>query len=133
MLGDMDADRPRTAPGVVLAATTRLGFAVWFLARPEAVPKVLDIAPSAGTRALARTVAVRELVLGVGALSAWASARPTAPWLTAMAVADAVNGSATFIAGVTRVVPRRRALALAAFDLSGTAWELAIARRLTHR
>ena len=113
---------------VVLAGAARLGFAGWFLARPDALANTLGVAPSATTRTLARIVAVREVVLGVGALSSLSRGRAAFGWVSAMAAADAVNGAATLVAALAGVVPRRRAIGLAAFDLLGTAWEAAMAR-----
>lgn len=124
----------RKAPaGVLAAAASRLVFAGWFLARPRAISDVLGIPPSRTSRNLTRAVGVRELVLGAGTLVAVARRRRTAPWLTAMAVAEAVNGTATLAAATTGTVAWRRALGLAVFDYSGTVWELTTARRLNRR
>lgn len=116
-----------------LASVVRLGFAAWFVARPDAVATTLGVTPSPTRRALTRVLTLRELLLGAGCLSAVARRRPPAPWLAAMAVADVVNGSLTLVATVRDVVPRRRGFGLAVFDLSGTAWELALARRMHQR
>jgi len=111
-------------------AALRLAFAVWFAARPDAPARALGRGPSPRLRAVALVVAARELVLGVGTAAALARRRPVRGWVTAMAVADAVNGGATAVAGLRGAVPAARATGLAAFDLSGTASELWLARRL---
>ena len=111
-------------------ALLRLGFAAWFLARPDAPAGALGRPPSPGLRRVALAVAVRELVLGVGTAAALLRRRPTGGWVTAMAVADAVNGTTTAVAGLRGAVPARRAAGLAAFDLSGTVSELWLAQRL---
>jgi hypothetical protein len=126
----MSTEGSRLAAWVAGAAAVRLAFAAWFAARPDVPARALGRAPSPGLRRVAHVVAVRELVLGVGTAVALARRRSTRGWVTAMAVADAVNGSATAVAGVRGSVAPGRAAALAAFDLSGTASELLLARRL---
>jgi hypothetical protein len=125
-----DEDRRSDVLTVAAAAAVRLAFAAWFLASPDVPARALRRPPSAGLRRVARLVAVRELVLGVGTAAALARRRPTRGWVTAMAAADAVNGTATAVAGLRGAVPGRRAAGLAAFDLSGTVSELLLARRL---
>ncbi len=110
------------------AAVVRLGFAAWFAVRPDDPARVIGRPPSAGMRRVARAVMVREAVLGVGTLLAVRGGRSTRPWLRAMAVADAVNGTSTAVAGLRGVVPPRRAAALAAIDQSGTVSEALLAR-----
>ncbi len=114
------------------AAAVRLGFAVWFLARPDAPARALGRPPSPRLRKVALLVAVREAVLGVGTTVALLRGRPATGWVRAMAVADAVNGTSTAVAGLRGKVAPRRAAALAAFDLSGTVSEALLARRV-HR
>ena len=113
-------------------ALLRLGFAAWFLARPDAPAGALGRPPTPALRRVALAVAVRELVLGLGTAAALLRRRPTGGWVTAMAVADAVNGTTTAVAGLRGAVPPGRAAGLAAFDLSGTLSELWLAQRL-HR
>jgi len=112
------------------AAAVRLGFAVAFLADPDIPARALHRRRTPGMRRVARAVAVRELVLGTGTALALLRGRPAAGWVAAMAVADAVNGTATLLAGARGLVPVRRALAFGAFDLSGTVTELALLRTL---
>ena len=115
------------------AAAVRLGFAAWFFAQPDVPARALGREPTAGLRRVAYVVAVREVVLGVGTAVALVRHRPTWPWVAAMAAADAVNGTANAVAGVRGAASARRAAGLAAFDLSGTVSELALARRLRTR
>ena len=124
----MAACRPLTA-SVAATALLRLGFATWFAVRPDDPARALGRPPSPGLRAVARVIVAREVVLGVGTLTALATGRRTAPWLRAMALADAVNGSSVAIAGLVKAVPPGRAAGLAAFDGSGTVTELLLARR----
>lgn len=126
------ADRPDVL-AVAASAAARLAFAAWFLSRPDAVAHAWRRPPSPRLRRAARLVAVRELVLGVGAAAAVARQRPARGWVLAMAAADAVNGVVTAVAGLRGAVPARRAAGLAAFDLSGTVSELVLARRLAPR
>jgi hypothetical protein len=112
------------------AAAVRLAFAAWFVARPDAPAQALGRNPSSGLRRVAYVVAARELVLGLGTAAALARRRPARGWVAAMAAADAINGTTTAIAGLRGAVPAGRAAVLAAFDLSGTVSELALARRL---
>jgi hypothetical protein len=124
----MNGTSTRDRAVATAAAAVRLGFAAWFAVRPDDPARVLGRPPSAGMRRLARAVLVREVVLGGGTLLALRRGRPVRPWLQAMAVADAVNGTSTAVAGVRGAVAPRRAAALAAFDLSGTVSEAALAR-----
>jgi hypothetical protein len=118
---------------VAAAAVLRLAFAAWFVAQPDAPARALGRAPSRGLRQVALLVVVRELVLGLGTVVALLRGRPAAGWVTAMAAADAVNGTVTAVAGARGAVAPRRAAGLAAFDLSGTVSELLLARRVRDR
>ncbi|RJK94807.1 hypothetical protein [Vallicoccus soli] len=122
--------QPGDALAAPLAAAVRLGFAAWFLARPEVPARALGVPDRPALRRVAHVVAARELVLGTGTLAALAAGRRTDGWVRAMAVADAVNGSCVLAATLLGQVPGRRGLGLAAFDLSGTLSELWLARRL---
>lgn len=120
---------PLPAAPVAATALLRLGFAAWFALRPDDPARTLGRPPSAGLRTVARVIVARELVLGTGTLAALRTGRPTAPWLRAMAAADAVNGSSVALAGALGAVSPARAAGLAAFDASGTVTELVLARR----
>jgi hypothetical protein len=122
--------RPADRLAAPLAAAVRLGFAGWFLARPQAPARALGVPAGPALLGVARVVAARELVLGAGTLAALAAGRPTGGWVRAMAVADAVNGTCVLAATVLGRVPVRRGLGLAAFDLSGTLTEVWLARRV---
>ncbi len=124
----MNGTSTRDRAVATAAAAVRLGFAAWFAVRPDDPARVLGRPPTPRMRAVARVVAVREVALGLGTLLALRRGRPTRPWLRAMAVADAVNGTTTAVAGLRGAVEPRRAAALAAFDLSGTASEVVMAR-----
>lgn len=114
------------------AAVVRLAFAAWFVMRPDAPARVLGRPPSPRSRRVTLLVALREAILGVGTAVALLRGRPTAGWVMGMAVADAVNGTSTAVAGLRGRVAPRRAVALAAFDLSGTVSEVFLARGSHH-
>jgi hypothetical protein len=75
--------RGRAVVGLVLLVLPGLAARLWFG----------DNTP--GTRALLRMVGVRDLILGVGALTAVKESTQDAEWIGMGAVADAVDGFVT--------------------------------------
>ena len=72
-------------------ATARAGSGLAFLAAPRLALRVIGMRDDAEARFLAQAIAGRDLVLGLGALSALRNRQPTNAWFRAAAVADGID------------------------------------------
>lgn len=87
-------------------------------------PRLLPVAVGTGSRArapdwLVRMVAVREIVLGIGLLSAGRRRRDPRPWLLSSAAVDGAECVVVVDAIARRQLPGVPALGFAAADLGG--------------
>jgi hypothetical protein len=125
-------DRRRGAwLGVVGEGAARAGVGLAVLVRPESLPRALGVdAVSARRMAwVVRLFAARDAALGVGAVHAVLTRRPTGPWLVAQAFVDAVDAAALMVAVRARHVSPARGLAAGVVAATATVAGLVAARR----
>ena len=72
-------------------AAARAASGVAFLAAPQLALRMIGMRGDPEARFLAQAIAGRDLVLGVGALSALRNGQPTTVWFRAAAVADGID------------------------------------------
>lgn len=93
------------------------GVAAWLAPRPVGSALGLDMAGNPQAPYLARVLAVRDVVLALGAYGTSGEARRQ--WLLAGLVCDGADAAAGIAAGRSGYLPVRTSVALTAFALSG--------------
>lgn len=102
------------------------GIAAWLAPRPVGRVLGLDIAGNPQAPYLARVLAVRDLVLALGARGTDGEAQRQ--WLLAGLACDGADTIAAIAAGRRGYLPKRTSRYLAAFALSGVALGAAVLR-----
>lgn len=125
---------------VPLLGALRLGIAGWLVVRPRQVAAGVGVSPDQRHAAVpyVRALAVRELVLGVGAVAAYRSGRSGAGWVAAMAASDAFDALVYELLAEIGTLDKQKARRSTWAALSGvvpealTAAALARARHSSH-
>lgn len=109
--------------------TTRIGAAVVLLARPQTLPSMLGLPTGPAAAWLTRLLAVRELVLGAGTVSASRKDADPWPWLVVVSAVDAAEALALLVALRRGVVEAAGGWGFFAADVGSAAGLVAIAAR----
>jgi hypothetical protein len=129
-----DRDHRRGARlGVLAASLGRVAVGAALVARPEALPRAVGVDSVSARRMgwVVRLFAVRDAVLGAGAVHALVRGRPVAGWLVAQSVSDGADAVALALAVRGRSVSAVRAAPVIAFAVGGCAGTIAAARNIT--
>lgn len=120
---------------VAVLGAFRLGLAAWAVARPDRIAAGVGVAEEQQPAAApwVRALAARELVLGVGTLSARARGHSAAGWVAAMAASDAFDALVYEVLAELGTLDPARARRSTWFALSGAVPEAATAVALALR
>lgn len=120
---------------VPLLGAFRLGLAAWAVARPDRIARGVGVSEEQQSAAVpwVYALAARELVLGVGTLTARARGHSGAGWVAAMAASDAFDAVVYEVLAELGTLDAARARRSTWFALSGAVPEALTAAALALR